>query len=115
MQHIHRLHPEWRHATAPTYIASYIFPLLLLAYEVYRLGSWIALQGTDFKNYSQTGYEFTMMLATFIVQVAAEGVFLAIAWVGRDPDLEQRLANVSLGVLCSFLVLAFDYLLQVAF
>lgn len=115
MQQTHRFHPELRHATAPTYVASYLFPLLFVVYEFYRVGYWIALHGVDFSNFNQMGYEFLLMLAMFAVQVLAECAFLAIAWFGRHPDLEHRLTNLALGIFCSLLVLAFDYGLQIAF
>lgn len=115
MQQTHRFHPELRHATAPTYVVSYVFPLLLVVYEVYRVGYWIALHGVDFSNFKQMGYEFLLMLALFAVQVVAESAFLAIAWLSGRPDLEHRLTNLALGVFGSLLVLAFDYGLQIAF
>jgi hypothetical protein len=111
----HRFHPELRHATAPTYVASYVFPLLLLTYEAYRVGYWIAAYGMNFTNFKQMGYEYLLMLAMFGVQIVMEALFLGIAWLRHHADLGHRLANLSLGLLCSFGVLAFDYLLQVAF
>lgn len=115
MQRIHHFHPELRHATTPTYVASYLFPLIFVVYEVYRVGYWIAMYGVDFSNFKQMGYEYLLMLAMFAVQVVAEAGFLAIAWLNRHPDLEHRLTNLSLGLFCSLVVLAFDYGLQVAF
>lgn len=114
MNHVHRFHPELRHATAPTYVASYAFPLLFLLYEFYRVGYWIAVHGMDFTNFRQMGYEYLLMLAVFAVQIVVEAIFLGIAWVRHQADLGHRVANLSLGLLCTFAVLAFDYLLQVA-
>ena len=115
MEQIHRFHPELRHATAQTYIASYVFPLLFVIYEVYRVGYWIARYGMDFTNFKHMGYEYLLMLAMFGVQFVVEALFLAIAWLSRHADFRHRLTNLALGLFCSFVVLAFDYLLQVAF
>lgn len=115
MQQVHHFHPELRHATKPTYVASYVFPLLFVVYEVYRVGYWIAMHGVDFSNFNSMGYEYLLMLAMFAVQVVAEGAFLAAAWLGRHPDLEHRLTNLAMGLVCSLIVLGFDYGLQVAF
>ncbi len=115
MQQSHPFRPELRHATVPTYVASYIFPLLLFVYEVYRVGYWLANFGADFTDYKQTGYDFGLMLALFVVQVVTELAFLGIAWLSRHADLEHRLTNLGLGLFASVAVLAFDYLLQIAF
>jgi hypothetical protein len=61
------------------------------------------------------GYEYLLMIAMFAVQVVAEAAFLAVAWLGRHPDLEHRLTNLAMGLLCSLIVLGFDYGLQTAF
>ena len=45
--------------------------------------------------------------------LALDGLFFITAWAGRHPDVEHRLANLTLGVLCSVLVIAFDIALQV--
>ena len=37
MQTTHHFRLELRHATVPTYVASYLFPLLLVLYEVLQL------------------------------------------------------------------------------
>jgi hypothetical protein len=100
---------------SPTYLASYLFPLLLVAYEVYRVGYWMASHGIDFSEFGDGGWGFRLMLAVFAVQVVAEGVFLAAAWISRQSDLEQRFTTLSLGVFSSLLVLAFDFGLQIAF
>jgi len=39
MQTSRHFHMELRHATMPTYVFSYLFPLVLLAYELWRVGS----------------------------------------------------------------------------
>ena len=105
----HPFHPELRHATVPTYFASYLFPALIVLYEIYRVGYWVAEHGMNFAFFSQTGYEYTLLLAVFALQVVVEVVFLAIAWMGRHPDLRHRLTNLTLGLACSAAVLAFDY------
>jgi hypothetical protein len=115
MEQTHRFHPKLRRATAPTYVVSYAFPILFVVYELYRVGSWIATFGMDFTNFKQTGYEYTLMIAMFMVQVVVEALFLVIAWISRHADFEHRLTNLTLGLFCSFVVLAFDYLLQVSF
>jgi hypothetical protein len=115
MEHIHSLHFELRHATKPTYVVSYLFPLLFVTYEAYRVSYWIARYGMHFANFKQTGYDFLLMLVMFGVQILAEALFLVIASSSRHADLGRRLANVSLGLFCSLVVLAFDYLLQIAF
>ena len=109
MQNRHAFRPGLRHATMPTYIASYIFPALIVLYEIYRVGYWVAEHGMNFASFSQTGFEFTLMLAVFGVQVVIGTLFLAFAWLGRHPDLGHRLTNLALGVACSGAVLAFDY------
>ena len=65
MQVTRHLNMELRHATMPTYVASYLFPLLLLAYEAWRVGSWVAVNGFNFMNFKSMGYEFALMIAVF--------------------------------------------------
>lgn len=115
MQHCDRADQALPRTIAPTYLASYLFPLLLLAYEVYRVGFWMASHGVDFAEFGNDSRAFTLMLAVFAVQVVAEGVFLAVAWISRQSDLEQRFTTLSLGLFSSLLVLAFDFGLQIAF
>jgi hypothetical protein len=43
---------ELRHATMPTYVASYLFPFLLFVYETHRVGRWIFDYGMNFSNVS---------------------------------------------------------------
>ena len=38
MQAAHHFHLELRQATMPTYVASYLFPVVLLVYEAHRVG-----------------------------------------------------------------------------
>lgn len=115
MENTHSFRFELRHATKPTYVASYLFPLLFLMYEAYRVSYWIAANGMHFANFKQTGYDYLLMLVVFGVQIIVETTFLIIAWLSRHADLGHRLANLTFGLFCSFVVLAFDYLLQVAF
>lgn len=115
MENTHHFHFELQHATKPTYVVSYVFPALLFIYELYRVGSWIAAFGMSFANFKQMGYEYGLMLAVFAVQVVVEALFLVVAWLYRHADLEHRLTNLAMGLLCSFAVLAFDYWLQAAF
>ena len=115
MEHTHPFHFELRHATKPTYVVSYLFPLLFVIYEAYRVTYWIASYGMHFANYKQTGYDFLLMLAMFAVQIVVEALFFAFAWLKRHDDAGRRLANIMLGLFCSLVVLAFDYLLQIGF
>jgi hypothetical protein len=115
MQHCDRADRVLPGTITPTYLASYLFPLLLVAYEVYRVGFWLASHGIDFTDFGDEGWAFPLMLAVFAVQVVAEGIFLAVAWIGRQPDLDQRFTTLSLGLFSSLLVLAFDFGLQIAF
>lgn len=103
---------ELRHATMPTYVASYVFPALLLLYEVWRVGSWIAVHGMNFANFNSMGYEYVMMLAWSGLQVALEILFLVTAALSRHRDLGHRLANLLCGIFCSGVVLLFDLGLQ---
>ncbi|CDY74710.1 hypothetical protein BGLT_03652 [Caballeronia glathei] len=114
MQVTRHLNMELRHATVPTYVASYLFPLLLLAYEVWRVGSWVAVNGFNFMNFRSMGYEFALMLAVFAMQVIVEIAFLAGAWLTKHHDLGHRLSNLMLGIFCSLVVLGFDLALQYA-
>ncbi|KIP14685.1 hypothetical protein WI77_30745 [Burkholderia ubonensis] len=111
----HHFLPELRHATVPTYFVSYLFPLLLAIYEVYRVAYWVDNHGWRFSELSQAGYEFTLMLAVFALQVILDTSFFIIAWAGRHPDAQHRLGNMAFGIVCSSLVLGFDVMLQVAF
>lgn len=113
MQLTHHFHPEARHATVPTYVASYLFPVTLFVYEIYRIGYWVVNFGLNLSVFREMGYEFVLTLAVFAVQVAVEVTYVISAWVSRYPDLEHRLPNVMLGLACSAAILAFDYALQV--
>lgn len=115
MEHTHHFHLELRHATKPTYVVSYLFPLMFVMYEAYRVSYWIVLYGMRFADYKQMGYDYLLMLVMFGVQIVVEAVFFAIAWLSRRTDLGHRLTNLTVGLFCSLVVLAFDYLLQVAF
>lgn len=112
MQPICHFQPEFRHATRPTDVVSYLFPALFVIYEVYRVSYWIAQHGLNFSGFKEMGYEFTLMLAVFLIQLAVEIVFLVLAWVRQHLDVEHRLANPAFGLVCSIVVLAFDYGLQ---
>jgi hypothetical protein len=114
MQSTHHFHLELRHASVPTYVASYLFPILLLAYEAHRVGRWIFDYGMNFANYKFMGYEFLLMLVFVALQVVFEGIFLIGAWISRDHDFEHRVANVLAGLGCSLAILAFDAALQYA-
>ncbi|WP_236654971.1 hypothetical protein [Burkholderia pyrrocinia] len=71
-------------------------------------------RGWHFAQLPQAGYEFTLMLFLFVLQVILDGLFFISAWAGKHPDAEHWLANMALGVLCSGLVITFDAALQVA-
>lgn len=114
MQTGHHFLPEFRHATLPTYFVSYVFPLLLAGYGVYRISYWVSRHGWNFAQLPQAGYEFTLMLFVFALQVILDGLFFITAWSGKHPDVGHRLANMTLGVLCSAVVIAFDVALQIA-
>ncbi|RDU99430.1 hypothetical protein [Trinickia dinghuensis] len=109
MQTHHAFHPELRHATVPTYVVSYLFPVLIVIYEIYRVGYWISQFGMNFAEFNQTGYEYVLMLAVFAVQVVVGVLFIAIVLPTRHPDLEHRLTNIALGLFCSAVVLGYDY------
>ncbi|HVW53589.1 MAG TPA: hypothetical protein VHC91_24810 [Trinickia sp.] len=115
MLQTHRVDREIAPHAAPTYLGSYVFPVLLLFFVVYRVGHWMAAHGVDFAGFGERGFQYPLMLAVFAVQLVAEGVFLAIAWVSRQADLERRFTTLSLGLVSSLLILAFDYGLQIAF
>ncbi len=114
MQATHHFHLELRHASVPTYVASYAFPILLLAYEVFRVGRWIAEFGMNFSNFRFMGYEFLLMLVFVALQVILEGVFLIGAWISRNHDFEHRVGNLMAGLGCSLVVIGFDLALQYA-
>jgi hypothetical protein len=114
MQSTHHFHLELRHATVPTYVASYLFPVLLLAYELYRVGHWIFDNGMNFANFRYMGYEFLLMLTFVGLQIVVEIVFLAVAGITRRPDFAHRVANVLAGIGCSLVVIGFDLALQYA-
>ena len=109
MQTRHAFHPALRHATVPTYVVSYLFPGLIALYEVYRVGYRVARRGMSFIAFSQTGYEYVLMLAFFAVQVVVGVVFLTFVSSTRHPDFEHRLTNLALGPACPVAVLAYDY------
>ncbi|CAE6826571.1 MULTISPECIES: hypothetical protein [Paraburkholderia] len=112
METTRHFHLELRHASVPTYVASYLFPILLLAYEVHRVGRWIFDYGMHFANFRFMGYEFLLMLVFVALQVVFEGVFLIGAWMSRDHDFEHRVANVLAGLCCSLVIICFDLALQ---
>ncbi|KAE8757258.1 MULTISPECIES: hypothetical protein [Paraburkholderia] len=114
MQAARHFHLELRHASVPTYVASYLFPILLLAYEVHRVGRWIFDYGMNFANFRFMGYEFLLMLVFVALQVVFEGIFLIGAWMSRDHDFEHRVANLLAGLGCSLVVIGFDLALQYA-
>ena len=112
MQAMHHFHLELRHATMPTYVASYLFPFLLFVYETHRVGRWIFDYGMNFSNYKFMGYEYLLMLVFVALQIIVEVAFFLGAWLGRHHDLDHRIANVLAGVGCSIGILAFDFALQ---
>jgi hypothetical protein len=114
MQAVRHFNLELRHATAPTYVVSYVFPILLLAYEAHRVGRWIYDYGMNFSNFRYMGYEFLLMLVFVGLQATVEVFFLIGAWVGRHPDLKHRVSNLLTGLGCSMVVIAFDLALQYA-
>ena len=107
-------HLELRHATIPTYVASYLFPILLLVYEIHRVGRWIFDYGMNFANFRFMGYEFLLMLVFVALQAVVEGIFLIGAWMRREHDFEHRIANLLGGLGCSLVVIGFDIALQYA-
>lgn len=102
-------YPELRHATVPTYVVSYLFPVLLAIYEIYRVGYWVSVHGMRFYAFGQAGFEFLLMLAFVAVQAVAAIVFVTVTWTARHPDFVHRLTNLALGLACSGAILAFDY------
>jgi hypothetical protein len=99
MQTTRHFHMELRHATLPTYVFSYLFPLVLLAYELWRVGSWVAVRGFNFADFSSMGYEFALMAAAMLT---------------KHHDVAHRAGNLLLGLFCSVVVLGFDLALQYA-
>ncbi|MDB5789478.1 hypothetical protein [Caballeronia mineralivorans] len=114
MQTSRHFHMELRHATMPTYVFSYLFPLVLLAYELWRVGSWVAVRGFNFSDFNSMGYEFALMLAVFAMQIVVEIAFMAAAMLTKHHDVVHRAGNLLLGVFCSMVVLGFDLALQYA-
>ena len=114
MQAAHHFHLELRQATMPTYVASYLFPVVLLVYEAHRVGRWIFDYGVNFANFRFMGYEFLLMLVFVALQACFGAVFLIGAWMSRDHDFEHRVANVLAGLGCSLVIIAFDLALQYA-
>ncbi|CAG9206191.1 hypothetical protein [Burkholderia vietnamiensis] len=109
-------HLELRHATAPTYFISYLFPALLFAYELLRVGQWIRDHGMQFGAFKQMGYEYLLMLLFVGLQIVVEAIFLLGAVMRRDHrDFEHRVPNVVLGIGCSIALLAIDLAIQLAF
>lgn len=49
----HYFHPQSRHATISTFVASYLFPALFVAYETCRVGYWIAFHDPHFSSIFQ--------------------------------------------------------------
>ncbi|WP_434667565.1 hypothetical protein P5W99_35670 [Paraburkholderia sp. A3BS-1L] len=114
MQATHHFNIELRHATVPTYVVSYLFPSLLLLYEIHRVGRWIYDYGMHFTNFRYMGYEFLLMLVFVGVQAVVEVMFLLGAWIGRHHDFKHRVSNLLAGLSCSMVVIAFDFALQYA-
>jgi hypothetical protein len=114
MQAMHHFRVELWHATMPTYVASYLFPFLLLVYETHRIGRWIFDYGMNFSNYKFMGYEYLLMLVFVALQIIVGAAFLLGAWLGRHHDLDHQIASVLAGVGCSIGILFFDFVLQYA-
>lgn len=114
MQVTRRFNLELRHASVPTYVASYVFPIILLVYEINRVGWWIHDYGMHFSNFKFMGYEFLLMLLFVALQAGIEGVFLLGAWTTRHHDFEHRIANVLTGLGCSLAIIGLDLALQYA-
>lgn len=109
-------HLELRHATAPTYFISYLFPALLFVYELLRVGQWIRDHGMQFVAFKQMGYEYLLMLLFVGLQIVVEAIFLLGAAMRKDHrDFEHRLPNVILGIGLSIALLAIDLAIQLAF
>jgi hypothetical protein len=111
----HHMHLEFRHATVPTYIVSYLFPALLFAYELMRVGQWIRDHGMHFAGFKGMGYEYLLMLMFVGLQIAIEAAFLAGAAMRKDRDFEHRIPNVLAGIGCSIAILVVDLAVQLAF
>lgn len=112
MQAMHHLRLELRHATMPTYVASYLFPFLLFVYETHRVDRWVFDYGMNLSNYKFMGYEYLLMLVFVALQIIIEVAFLLGAWLGRHHDLDHRIANALAGVGWSIGILVFDFALQ---
>ena len=85
MQLAPNFHLYFRHATFPTYVASYFFPILLAVYEVYRIAYWVVNYGLNLSVFKEMGYEFTLMLVLFETQIVIESCFLFLAWEADTP------------------------------
>ncbi|CAB3804727.1 hypothetical protein LMG28688_06058 [Paraburkholderia caffeinitolerans] len=112
MQATHHFNIELRHATVPTYAVSYVFPILLLLYEIHRVGRWIYDYGMQFSNFRSMGYEFLLMLVFVGIQAVVGVIFLTGASIGRHHDFRHRVSNLLAGLSCSMAVIAFDLALQ---
>src|SRR5260370_35468876 len=95
MQAIHHFRLELRHATMPTYVASYLFPFLLFVYETHRVGRWILDYGMNFSNYKFMGYEYLLVFVA--LQIIVEGAFPLGIWVGRHNDLSHPITKLQAG------------------
>ncbi|MGZ2748566.1 hypothetical protein [Burkholderia stagnalis] len=111
----HHFHFELRHAGAPTYFISYLFPAALFVYELLRVGQWIRDHGMHFAGFKGMGYEYLLMLLFVGAQIIVEAIFLLGAAMRKDRDFEHRLPNVMLGIGCSIALLAIDLAIQLAF
>jgi histidinol phosphatase-like enzyme len=109
MQTHRTYHLELRHATVPTYVISYFFPVLLVIYELYRVGYWINQHGLHFGTFNQGGFEYLLMLTLLAMQAVVAVVFVAFVWSIHHPDFGHRLTNLALGLALSCAVLVFDY------
>ena len=114
MQATHHFNIELRHATMPTYVISYVFPILLLLYEIHRVGRWIYDYGMHFSNFRFMGYEFLLMLVFVGIQDVVATLFLIGASIARHHDFEHRVSNLLTGLSCSMVVIALDLALQYA-
>jgi len=114
MQATHHFNIELRHATMPTYVISYLFPILLLLYEIHRVGRWIYDYGMHFSNFRFMGYEFLLMLVFVGIQAVVGALFLIGVSISRHHDFEHRVSNLLTGLSCSMVVIAFDLALQYA-
>lgn len=114
MQATHHFNIELRHATVPTYVVSYLFPILLLLNEIHRVGRWIYDYGMHFSNFRYMGYEFLLMLVFVGGQAIVAVVFLIGASISRHHDFEHRVSNLLAGLSFSMVLIAFDLALQYA-